>query len=169
MNFCYKELTAVFRGGYLRFFTQYVSKLPIHVSDPQDKTHHDHMVSFVEQMLNLNKQKQSEVEKFLRWLEGEIGARVQDLSGASKLLEYYNMDLSGFNDLLIKNKRRLKAGYNPRGRDNKELLEDEFNRSITKVRQLDATIEETDRQIDALTYNLYGLTEEEIKIVESRN
>jgi hypothetical protein len=29
-------------------------------------------------------------------------------------------------------------------------------------------IEETDRQIDALVYELYGLTEEEIKIVEGR-
>jgi type II restriction/modification system DNA methylase subunit YeeA len=28
-------------------------------------------------------------------------------------------------------------------------------------------IESTDRQIDALVYELYGLTEEEIKIVES--
>jgi type II restriction/modification system DNA methylase subunit YeeA len=29
-------------------------------------------------------------------------------------------------------------------------------------------IEGTDRQIDALVYELYGLTEEEIKIVEGR-
>jgi type II restriction/modification system DNA methylase subunit YeeA len=29
-------------------------------------------------------------------------------------------------------------------------------------------IEATDRQIDALVYELYGLTEEEIKIVEGR-
>jgi len=29
-------------------------------------------------------------------------------------------------------------------------------------------IEETDRQIDALVYELYGLTEEEIKIVQGR-
>jgi type II restriction/modification system DNA methylase subunit YeeA len=29
-------------------------------------------------------------------------------------------------------------------------------------------IEDTDRQIDALVYKLYGLTEDEIKIVEGR-
>ncbi|OPX80449.1 MAG: hypothetical protein A4E45_00069 [Methanosaeta sp. PtaB.Bin039] len=89
--------------------------------------------------------------------------------GASKLLEYYDMDFSGFHDLLIKNKRRLKAGYNPRGRENKGLLEDEFNRSTAKIRQFDAWEEETDGQIDALIYILYGLTDEEIKIVESGN
>jgi len=32
---------------------------------------------------------------------------------------------------------------------------------------LQRQIEATDRQIDALVYKLYGLTEEEIKIVES--
>lgn len=150
--------------GRLRLFYAFIKNIPIPNSD---KAYHDHMVSLVEQMLDLNKQKQSEVWKFLRWLEGEIGARVQDLSGASKLLEYYDMDFSGFHGLLIKNKAKLKAGYNPRGRENKELLENEFNRSADKIRQFDASIEETDRQIDALTYKLYGLTEEEIKIVES--
>ncbi|OPX80448.1 MAG: hypothetical protein A4E45_00068 [Methanosaeta sp. PtaB.Bin039] len=87
MNLCYKELAAVYRGGYLRFFTQYVSKLPIHAidySDPQDKAHHDHMVSLVEQMLDLNKQRRSEAHNFLKWLEGEIGVNVQDLSGSIK-------------------------------------------------------------------------------------
>jgi hypothetical protein len=33
---------------------------------------------------------------------------------------------------------------------------------------LQCQIEATDRQIDALVYELYGLTEEEIKIVEGR-
>lgn len=166
MNFCYKELTAVFRGGYLRFFTQYVSKLPIYVGDSQDKALHDKLVSLVEQMLDLNKQKQSEAQNFLIWLEGDIGAKVQGLSGASKLLEYYGMDFSGFHDLLNKNKRKLKAGYNPRGKQNKELLEYEFNKSADKIKDLIAKAEETDRQIDALVYKLYELSEEEIRIVE---
>ncbi|NPV51738.1 MAG: hypothetical protein HPY60_11170 [Candidatus Methanofastidiosum sp.] len=48
----------------------------------------------------------------------------------------------------------------------KELLEEEFNRSADKIRQINVMIDETDRQIDALVYELYGLTEEEIKIVE---
>lgn len=83
-----------------------------------------------------------------------------------KLLEYYGMDFSGFHDLLIKNKKKLKAGYNPKVRGNKELLEDEFNRSAAKIKQFDTRIKETDSQIDSVVYELYGLTEEEIKIVE---
>jgi hypothetical protein len=134
--------------------------------DSQDKALHDKLVSLVEQMLDLNKQKQSEAQNFLIWLEGDIGAKVQGLSGASKLLEYYGMDFSGFHDLLNKNKRKLKAGYNPRGKQNKELLEYEFNKSADKIKDLIAKAEETDRQIDALVYKLYELSEEEIRIVE---
>jgi hypothetical protein len=170
MNLCYKELTAVYRGGYLRFFTQYVSKLPIHAinfSDPQDKAHHDQMVSLVEQMLDLNKQKQSEAQNFLKWLAGEIGANIEGLSGASKLQDYYNLGFSEFHALLVKNKSKLKEGYDPKRRGPKEILEAEFNDSVAKIRMLTAKAEETDRQIDALVYQLYDLTEEEIKIVES--
>lgn len=141
-----------------------ILQLPLPIGSSDD---HNKMVSLVEQMLDLNKQKQSEAQNFLRWLEGEIGVKVQDLSGASKFQEYYGMDFSGFWGLLIKNKRKLETGYNPRGRENKELLEDEFNRSADKIRQIDVMIDEADRQIDALVYELYGLTEEEIKIVES--
>jgi len=159
--------TEIQRGYQLIF--KYLGKIPIPVRDidPQNKALQDEVTSLVDQMLDLHKQRGSEAQNFLRWLEGEIGVKVQDLRGASKLQEYYGMDFSGFHDLLIKNKRKLKAGYNPRGRENKELLEDEFNRSADKIRQFDARIEETDRQIDALVYKLYGLTEEEIKIVES--
>jgi len=38
----------------------------------------------------------------------------------------------------------------------------------TLMAQAEAQIEDTDRQIDALVYELYGLTPEEIKIVEGR-
>ena len=58
-TFFYKNITAVFRGGYLRFFTQYLNTLPILKIDfdnPSDKAQHDRMVTFVEQMLDLLKQ-----------------------------------------------------------------------------------------------------------------
>ena len=41
-------------------------------------------------------------------------------------------------------------------------IEDHDHEQTTPKRQIEAT----DRQIDALIYELYGLTEEEIKIVE---
>ena len=102
LTFFYKNAFAVYRGGYLRFFTQYLEQLPIRVvnfADAADKARHDTMVSFIDQMLSLNKQ----------------------LASAKTAHE-------------------------------KTALQ----------RQIDAT----DNQIDRLVYELYGLTEEEIRIVE---
>ena len=92
----------VFSGGYYKFSSPYLKKIPIRrikFSDPTDKAKHDKMVSLVERMLTLHVQL--------------VAAKTPD------------------------DQTRLK-------------------------RQIDAT----DRLIDRLVYELYGLTEEEIKIVE---
>jgi len=97
-----KQIGISLRGGYIRFWTQYLEQLPIRTinfSDPADKARHDRMVALVTQMLDLNK-------------------KVQDAT-----LDH-----------------------------DKELL----------ARQVEAT----DAAIDKLVYELYGLTEEEIAIVE---
>jgi hypothetical protein len=90
------------RGGFFRYFTQFIEQLPIRMidfSNPADKTHHARMVELVETMLKLHK----------------------------------------------------------------ELAAAKTSHEKTAIqRQIDAT----DRQIDQLVYKLYGLTKEEIKIVE---
>ena len=46
------------RGGYIRFWTQFTSQLPIRriaFDDPADKSRHDKMVALVQTMLDLNK------------------------------------------------------------------------------------------------------------------
>lgn len=98
----YKNMMSTYRGGYLRFFTQYLSKIPIptiNVEDPLDSARHDRMVELVEGMLDLN--------------------------------------------------RRLADTTDPH----------------TKT-VLQRQIETRDHEIDRLVYDLYGLTEEEIRIVE---
>jgi len=101
-SFYYTNISSSFRGGYLRFFTQYLEKLPICTTDlanPADAARHDRMVALVEKMLDLN--------------------------------------------------RRLAAAKAPH---EKEVLA--------------GMIDATDRQIDGLVYELYGLTEDEVRIVE---
>jgi hypothetical protein len=47
------------RGGYVRFWTQFLKQLPIktiNFSDPTDKSRHDKIVELVERMLSLHKQ-----------------------------------------------------------------------------------------------------------------
>ncbi len=58
MTFYYRNSFAVYRGGYLRFFAQYLEQLPIRMidfSDRADKERHDRVVALVGQMLELQK------------------------------------------------------------------------------------------------------------------
>jgi len=102
ITFYYSKVAALIRGGYLRFFTQDIAKLPIYTIDfdkLDDKARHDRMVALVTEMLELHKH----------------------LSHAKT---------------------------------------DQEKRIITQE------VESTDRQIDSLVYGLYGLTADEIAVVE---
>jgi len=51
-------------------------------------------------------------------------------------------------------------------REPKEKLQEEFNASTGKLAPLLKRIEATDKLIDQIVYKLYGLTQDEIKIIE---
>jgi predicted type IV restriction endonuclease len=102
LDFYLKRVSTTLRGGYFRYFTQYIEQLPIRTidfADRKDETRHDRMVELVDVMLALH--------------------------------------------------RNRATAKTPHGKTSIE-------------RQISAT----DRQIDQLVYELYGLTDEEIKIVE---
>jgi len=105
LDFVLKRVSTTLRGGYFRYFTQFLGQLPIRTinfEDPEDVARHDRMVALVERMLDLHK--------------------------------------------------RLATATMPA---DKKLYQ----------RQIQAT----DAEIDALVYELYGLTEEEIAIVEGKD
>jgi hypothetical protein len=96
ITFFYRNLLASYKGGYLRFFYQYMVNIPIAINN---KNNHAELIVLVERMLELNKQ--------------------------------------------------LSESKIPQERE-----------------VLQRQIETTDNQIDRLVYELYGLTDEEIEIVE---
>ncbi|MDP3104046.1 MAG: hypothetical protein Q8M95_05500, partial [Candidatus Methanoperedens sp.] len=81
----------------------------------------------------------------------------------------YKYDFETFVKVLAKNKKKLKEGYYPTRRDPKDKLEKEYNASLDKLTPLLKRIEATDGLIDQIVYKLYGLTPEEIAIVEISN
>jgi len=107
---------------------------------------HDLLAFLAERMLEMNKEKQQEIKGFLGWLEGEIGARVDDLSPKTKLQSYYDYDYDDFHAVLKKNKKHL--SINPSSREESELLRDEFGRPGGKLLPLRERIRRTDRLID---------------------
>lgn len=70
-------------------------------------------------------------------------------------------------DILLKNKGRLGVSLSNAGLVDQLRREDEG--SLERVLPLKERLARTDLLIDALVYQLYGLTEEKIGVVEERN
>lgn len=136
---------------------------------------HDLLAHLAEQMIEMNKRKQAEVKSFLQWLEREMGAAVDDLSGKTYLHNYLGdyqkgeerLPLERLLEILRRNRRKLAVA--PSGRDFQERLQREYEASLAKLLPLKARLAATDRLIDCIVYRLYGLTEEEVAVVEGRS
>ena len=117
-----------------------------------------------EQMLEMNRKKQAEIRGFLQWLEGEVGGKIDDLSPKTRVQEYYRLQYDELLGILKKNRRKL--AVDPARREPQERLSAEFDASAGKLGPLLERISATDGLIDQVVYRLYGLTDEEIGVVE---
>ena len=77
---------------------------------------------------------------------------------STKLETFYNLDFDGF-------LKELKQKVTPKTK--LEWLE-VFEETKKSLQEIQSQIAATDKEINALVYKLYDLTEEEIKIVEGR-
>jgi type I restriction-modification system DNA methylase subunit len=107
-------------------------------------------------MLKLNKELQEQSQKFLTLLQSDFNIE----KPTKKIENWYNLSWSEFEKELNKFKVIL-LGIQ------KEDWLDRFNRLKILVQDLQNNINQTDKAIDAMVYELYGLSEEEILIVEN--
>jgi hypothetical protein len=89
---------------------------------------------------------------------------VDDLTNKTRVRAYHDHDLTGLLAVLRQNRRKLRI--DPDARATQEAIDREFSTSVEKLTPLKANIAATDRLIDQIVYRLYGLTGEEIAIVE---
>ncbi|MCL5036869.1 MAG: hypothetical protein M1269_07120 [Chloroflexi bacterium] len=87
------------------------------------------------------------------------------IKGKTKILEYYNHDFETILNILRNNRNKIEV-FNLTSRNAQEGLRGKFQKSIEKIIPLKKKILETDALIDQIVYKLYGLTDEEIAIVE---
>jgi len=135
---------------------------------------HDLLAFLAEEMMRLHKEKQVEIKGFLGWLESYLGISVEDLRNKTKVKEYWKAEVGwdGLRRALEQNRRAIQSvkGFDITRREPQETIRAEFDASVAKLGPLLQCIELTDKLIDQIVYKLYGLTEEEIEIVEgSRN
>jgi type I restriction-modification system DNA methylase subunit len=133
---------------------------------------HDLLASLAEEMTQLSSERSTEAKGFLAWLEGYVGVSVDDLQNKTKVRGYYELEggWEEFAAILDQNQRNIQRakGIDITRREPREAIRQEHEASLARLRPLLRKIEVTDRLIDLIVYRLYGLTEEEIAIVEGR-
>ena len=127
---------------------------------------HDLLAFLAEQMVEMNRAKGEEIRGFLHYLERGIGVEIDTLKNKTAIQSYFGLSLDGLLDILKKNRRSI--AVDPSSRDFQESLEREFTSSCAKLNPLLTRIQQTDVLIDQVVYQLYGLTDEEITVVEGK-
>lgn len=143
------------RGGYLEYKIQYISKLPIkNISTEQQQP----FITLADQMLSLNTNLQARRQRFLKSLSNNFNGI--KITGA--LEHFYEMDFKQFIEALKKQKV-------PFSLKQQEEWEEHFTTYKSECTTFATQIATTDKEIDRKVYELYGLTEEEVKIIEGKN
>ena len=111
-------------------------------------------IALADKMLTLNESLQKKSTNFLKVVKQTFA--LEKIS--TKLETFYNLDFDGF-------MKELKQKLTPKTK--LEWLE-VFEETKKSLQEIQSQIAATDKEINALVYKLYDLTEEEIKIVEGR-
>jgi len=163
-------------GSVLSFIAQLLPQKPDGTPDTereQSDVVHDLLTFLAEEMMRLHEEKQVEIKGFLEWLESYLGISVENLRNKTKVKEYCKTEVGwdGFLGALQQNKNAIQSvkGIDVTRREPQENIRTEFDASVAKLRPLLERIELTDELVDQIVYKLYGLTEEEIAVVDGQS
>ncbi|MBO7052674.1 MAG: Eco57I restriction-modification methylase domain-containing protein [Prevotella sp.] len=126
----------------------YFEKMHVPTSDQQP------FIALADKMLTLHKELQEKRNRFLRRLSENIGG----VKITSALQSFDQMTFAEFTKELKKQKIRFSLSQ-------QDEWEDYFNQRKTDCQQLSDQIAETDNEINQRVFDLYGLTDEERRIV----
>ena len=129
-----------------------LKQLPIKIATKEEQ---QPFIEKADLMLTLNKDLQEQSQKFQRTVQRKF--ELETLS--KKLQDWYLLSYTNFIKELGKLKVKLTLSQEAE-------WEDYFTQESTKVLALKNEIDTTDKSIDKMVYELYGLSEEEIGIVE---
>lgn len=142
----------VLRGGYFTFKTKYLYPFPL----PELPDNADSFAQKADLMLSLNQQLQQLNQRFIRTLQRKFTIDIL----SKKLTNWHELTYAEFIKELAKKKIKMSLS------DESEW-EDYFIAEHSKAAQLILQIEQTDSDIDQMVYQLYGLTADEIAIIEA--
>ena len=152
INYYYKTISAQLGETGIRSFTIYIENIPIPKISISEQ---EPFIEKADLILSLNKELQEQSQKFQRALQREF--QLENLP--KKLQDWYVLSYADFIKELEKQKVKLSLSQ-------KAEWEEYFTTEATKANTIKTQIETTDKAIDTMVYELYGLSKEEIEIVE---
>ncbi|MBT3382290.1 MAG: N-6 DNA methylase [Prolixibacteraceae bacterium] len=144
---------------------KYFGQIPVPELDSPELT------ELVEQMLSFTQKQQTTTNAFIKYLNSQF--TIEKLS--RKLENWHELEFSEFikelqHAIKKNNKIRINNGLQPivmpTKLDEMDWMEVFENKKL-EAQTIKYEIEKTDKEIDQMVYELYGLTEEEIKIIEN--
>jgi len=153
MSYYYSILTEEAGRVFAQVKTIYIKDLPF-VTLPLELQ--QPFIEKADMMLSLNNQLHTKIEKFIKRIEANLP--IKNLT--VKLKEFYKYDFRNFIEELKKQKITIKL-------DVQEEWEEYFDKYKSEINFLQSQINQTDKEIDRMVYEVYELTPEEIEIVEN--
>jgi hypothetical protein len=151
-------------------------------AEEQSDVVHDLLAHLAQHMIDLNKQKQTETRRFLAWLEERLDIEHKGKTGIDALtgkttLQHYLGDYQKGEEaqpweavlaVLSRNKGKFGVGKQVLEGAAAGTLRTEYERSLAVLRPIKAQLARTDALIDQVVYLLYGLTADEVAVVERK-
>ena len=151
VGFYLRFISNSIRGGYIRYFTQAVETIPL----PSDFLECDEIEKAVDQTIQFHDQKNQTAHRFLRRLRDNLGLE----KPSKKIEKFWEYDFKTLLSELKKRKITLSLGE-------QDEWEAYFDTQRQRLLDLERQIAELERSIDRAVYGLYGLSDEEIAVVE---
>ncbi|RXR24676.1 Eco57I restriction-modification methylase domain-containing protein [Flavobacterium stagni] len=153
IKFYLRQIANTSGVGTTRWINNYVKDFPIpkiKISEQQNLiVKSENMILFIEDF-------KQQSQKFQRTIQRKFELE----SLPKKLQDWYLLSYTDFIKELGKLKIKLTLSEEAE-------WEDYFTAEATKLRAIKAQIETTDKEIDAMVYELYGLTKEEVAVIEN--
>lgn len=151
------SICVVRSGGYIEVKPQYFEQIPIPVLRNEEG-----FEKLATQIITLTSENQNVQGNFRQLLQSKF-----DIDKLSRKLEnWHELSFKQFLAVLEKARKKAAKDYKPLPLQEQAEWMDYFNQQKAKADELKAQITQTDKEIDAMVYELYGLTEEEIKTME---
>lgn len=146
------NICIVRNGGYIEVKPQYFEKIPVPLLEGELS---EALIASVENELLLNEQLQAKRNRFLR----RLSENFEGIKITGALSTFDQLTFAEFMKELKKQKIKLSLSL-------QDEWEDYFNDYRTACQELSAQIATTNNEIDLCVYKLYGLTYDEVLIVD---